>query len=301
MHPNLRRVFACKHLSLSASVAIVAAAMGSLAATSSAAVTVNGTYSSDFGISLTTQTINTGYGDSSYSGAFNGFKTDADGSELDAAYGVIENGYLYLLISGDMQNNGNRLNIFIADGRTGQFTLNAGSNSTLSAMNGSKFSPNFGHGATYALEVNINNGDNCYLNYYNLFAGPNVNGYAGSFLMNGSTNLSPNTQTGGFIEAFNDSNVSTMTDAGAAASQTNANAVQTGFEIAIPLTSLGNPTGPIEVLVDINSGKPVDGYLSNQFLPGLPAGTGNLAKSTFDFSTTPGMFFTVPPQRPAHP
>ncbi|HMD55071.1 MAG TPA: hypothetical protein VKJ65_11030, partial [Phycisphaerae bacterium] len=231
-----------------------------------------------------------------YSGSFNGSKEDADGSELDAAYGVIENGYLYLLFTGDMQNNGNRLNIFIADGRTGQLILDAGNNSALSAMNGSKFSPNFGNGATYALEVNINNGDNCYMNDYNLSAGPNVNAFAGSFLVNATANLSPNTVTGGFIEAFNNSHVSTMGTPGTAASQTNAAAVQTGFEITIPLAALGNPTGPIHVLADINGGKSGDEYLSNQFLPGLPVGTGNLAKPTFDFSTTPGMFFTVPPQ-----
>ncbi|HMD54887.1 MAG TPA: autotransporter-associated beta strand repeat-containing protein, partial [Phycisphaerae bacterium] len=257
------------------------------------------------GSALTTQTINTSFGDSAYSGTYNGHSGDTNGSELDAGYGVIENGYLYLLLTGDMEDNGNHLNIFIADGRTGQSTLAAGMGQTLDTINGSEFSPNFGHGATYALDVNIANGSptaspNVYMNYYNLFAGANVNGYAGSFSVNGTTNDSPNTETG-FIEAFNDSHVSTMGTADAAAG-TNADSL-TGYEVAIPLTSLGDPTGTIEVMAGVNGGG--DNGFSNQFLAGLPVGSGNVKNSLspfylssnsagFNFSTTAGIFFTVP-------
>ena len=54
------------------------------------------------------------------------------------------------------------------------------------------------------------------------------------------------------------------------------------------------------VLADIN-GNP-DNYLSNQLLPGLPDGTGNLggggpysgpASGAFNFGSTPGEYFTV--------
>jgi hypothetical protein len=77
-------------------------------------------------------------------------------------------------------------------------------------------------------------------------------------------------------------------------------AVTTGLEVSIPLSSLGNSTGPFLVLADINGGG--DGFLSNQFLPGLPAGTGNVggggpfsgaSQGAFNFSNTPGEFFTV--------
>jgi hypothetical protein len=76
--------------------------------------------------------------------------------------------------------------------------------------------------------------------------------------------------------------------------------VTTGWELAIPLSLLGNPSGSVEVLADIN-GNP-DNYLSNQFLPGLPDGTGNLgaggpysgpASGAFNFGSTPGEYFTV--------
>jgi hypothetical protein len=57
------------------------------------------------------------------------------------------------------------------------------------------------------------------------------------------------------------------------------------------------------VLADINGGG--NGFLSNQFLPGLPSGTGNVggggpytdgSSSSFNFGSTPGEFFTVVPE-----
>jgi hypothetical protein len=49
------------------------------------------------------------------------------------------------------------------------------------------------------------------------------------------------------------------------------------------------------VMADINGGG--DSYLSNQFLPGLPVGTGNLGNGgVFNFSGTPGEYFTVVPE-----
>src|ERR1700730_6291128 len=70
---------------------------------------------------LATQTINTSFGDSTYAGT----PPDANGSELDAAYGVVKNGNLNLFFSGNLQGNGNHLAIFIDDGAAGgQNTLN---------------------------------------------------------------------------------------------------------------------------------------------------------------------------------
>ena len=143
MAMGVKRVFAHKKLSLTAAAAIAAAAMGSSATISSAAITVNGTWSSDFGNALTTQTINTSFGDGAYSGTYNGHSADTNGSELDAGYGVIENGYLYLLLTGDLEDNGNHLNIFIADGRTGQSTFEGGTGQTLDAINGCEWIPKF--------------------------------------------------------------------------------------------------------------------------------------------------------------
>jgi hypothetical protein len=76
-------------------------------------------------------------------------------------------------------------------------------------------------------------------------------------------------------------------------------ATTTGLELVIPLSAIGYTSGNIEVLADINGGG--DGYLSNQFLKGLPVGTSNVGGNgpfgpggaTFNFANTPGQFFTV--------
>ena len=78
-----------------------------LITSASSQVTVDGTLgiSEGYGSPLTTQTINTGFGDnnSDISGHSNG------GSELDAVYGVAYNGYLYLFIAGNLEANGNNI------------------------------------------------------------------------------------------------------------------------------------------------------------------------------------------------
>ena len=47
-------------------------------------------------------------------------------SELDAGYGLIAGGMLYLFFPGNLQNNSNNINLFIADGRSGQSILSGG-------------------------------------------------------------------------------------------------------------------------------------------------------------------------------
>jgi hypothetical protein len=85
---------------------------------------------------------------------------------------------------------------------------------------------------------------------------------------------------------------------GNAADQTAAAAVTTGLELCISLADLGNPAGPIKVMLLQASND--HSYLSNQTLAGLPVGYGNLANpTTTDFSIFPGdQFFTVSPPGP---
>lgn len=85
---------------------------GSLAGSARAQpVNINGAYDRAFGSALHVQTDATGFG--------------ATDNELDAAYGFVVGQSLYLFISGNLQDNANNLNIFIADGRSGQGTLAA--------------------------------------------------------------------------------------------------------------------------------------------------------------------------------
>ena len=257
---------------------------GGLVKNAGAQITGNlGTTGVDYGSPLAVQTINTGFGNSAGGG-------DATGSELDAAYGNISGGNLYLFIAGDFQNNGNSLNVFIADGRTGQSTLST-SVSPLSAMNGSVFSSGFS--ATMALDFNDYQGT-VYANTADLVG--NTGGYQGSVAL--SSGIGSGTLNNGISLALNNTHTSTMGASGAALSGATSGAnTLTGLELSIPLSLLGNASGNIEVMTDMNGNG--DDYISNQLLPGLSVGSGNLGTATFNFGSTPGEFFTVATPEPS--
>jgi len=162
----------------------------------------------------------------------------------------------------------------------------------LQAMNGSVFSPGFQ--ATYALDLNDYT-STLYAEEYSLTGTPS-GGYVGAVGLTGGIGSGipgPN----GIAYGFNNLNAAGVNGVtGTAANQTAAAAVTTGLEISIPLADLGNPTGPVDVLADINGGG--DTYLSNQLLSGLPVSSGNLGTSTFNFGSTPGQFFVVPAPEP---
>ena len=121
-----------------------------------------------------------------------------------------------------------------------------------------------------------------------LSPGASTNTHLGSVAL---TNGVGSITLGGLEIGFNDSNaVGVNGNAGTAASATAADAVTTGFEFGIPLSALGNPAAgsSILVLADINSN--LDNYLSDQFLPGLPAGTANLGAGGAYAGPLPGAF-----------
>jgi len=266
---------------------------------SRAQINVNGSYASDYGSPIVLQTINTGFGDSTV-----GDGTSTGGSELDAAYGVAENGNLYLFLPGNFEDNGNHANVFIQSTGGGQNVLNVSNGWTGSAMNGSVFSPGFA--PNLFLDANDYQGT-LYVDEYLLNGGGSTNYYLGSVaLINGIGNGSlPDDISGNILVGLNDTNISQMGASGAPANPAYVGSVATGLEIAIPLADIGNPSS-VEVMADINGGG--DGYLSNQFLPGLPVGTQNLggggpytgpSSGTFNFANVPGEFFTVMVPEPA--
>jgi len=257
------------------------------AMSASAQITGNLTTTSvAYGAPLAVQTINTGFGES------NG-GDDTSGSELDAGYGVIQGGNLDLFLAGSFQNNGNHANIFVDGGAAGQSVLAVPATAGLQTMNGSSFSPGFQ--ATYAYDMNDFSGT-LYNEEYT-YAGPGAlaGGYVGS-VTESSTGIGAGVPSGGGYPAYasialNNTLVSTMGAPGTATNPAAAAAVTTGFELSIPLSQIGYTGGPIMVLADINGGG--EGYLSNQFLPGLAVGTQNLGTTTFNFANTPGEYFTI--------
>jgi len=255
-------------------------------------VNVDGTLASLFGAALSTQTINSGFGDSTV-----GDGTSAGGSELDAAYGIVTNGMLYLVFSGNVLDNSNHVNVFIADGQPGQNTLNVGPGWNESAMNGSVFSSGFN--ASLMLDFNDYQG---VLSVDQIILSPDgsANSTLGSVTL---TNGVGSATFNGLEIGFNDSNAAGVNgNTGSAANATAADAVTTGFEFGIPLSALGNPApgSSILVLADVNTN--LDDYLSDQFLPGLPVGTANLGAGgpyagplpgAFNLSSLPNDWITV--------
>lgn len=267
--------------------------LGGKAAFAQTAAVVDGTLDAAYGAPISTQTINTGFGDSTV-----GDGTSGGGSELDAAYGYADqaNNTLYLFFSGNFENNGNHVDVFIDDGRAGANTLPAASGGALGGMAGSTFSPGFN--ATLAFDANDYN-NTLYLDTYNFI--DNSGNYAGSIGLTGGIGHATLT---GYGVGFNNTNAAGVNgNTGTAVTDPSVpNAVTTGLELAIPLTDLGNPSNTtVKVLADINGGG--DGYLSNQFLPGLPVGTGNVggggpysvtgSTGAFNFSADANEYFTV--------
>ncbi|MGD1088127.1 MAG: alpha-amylase family glycosyl hydrolase [Verrucomicrobiota bacterium] len=254
-------------------------AIGGLAASAYAQpASINGAYDPAFGSALCVQTDATGFG--------------LNQSELDGAYGLITNGNLYLFLSGNLQNNGNNINLFIA-GTGGQSTLNAANPGNLAAnnlsvMNGSQFSPGFS--AIYGFNIN-NTNKTLTVSQYNLTDNTSVDALgslteSGNIVANGTVDNS-------VVVGFNNNNSQSQAD--------DVGQGSLGLELAIPLSLIGNPGGPIQVMADINGYQ--EGYLSNQLLPGLPGGTANLGSGGtysavngdgFNFSSTAGEYFTVP-------
>ena len=278
---------------------IAATAVSGFASKARATVAIDGSLDTDYGAPLATQTNATGFGDNTDATGLT-----AGGSELDAVYGVVQGGNLNLFFAGNLETGGNfnHLDIFIADGRKGQSTLNATSNGNggLSVMNGSKFSPGFS--ATYALDINGgNNPLNWFVDSYDLTQTPGPAHFEGG--VRSPSAASPNiaynpvngSVTSNLTFSFNNSNIAGVAGNGGtptAADPVAANAITTGFEMSIPLSTLGSPhSGNIEVLADINGGG--NSFLSNQFLPGEPV-ENNPGGATFDFSGTANQFVTIP-------
>ncbi len=240
-----------------------------------------------YGSPLAVQTINTGFGNA-------GGVDSGGGSELDAAYGRISGGNLYLFLAGNVENNGNHLNVFIAGGAAGgQNVLNAPATASLANMNGSTFSSGFN--ATFAFDDNDSAGT-IYSEEYDLVA--NTGGYVGPLV--GAAGIYAGSSGGVTSLYVNNNHVSTMGTANAALSGATSGAfTTTGYELVIPLSAIGWAGGNIMVLADINGGG--EGYLSNQFLPGLAVGTANVGGGgpygpgggVFDLSNAPGQYFTV--------
>jgi PEP-CTERM motif-containing protein len=92
-----------KHIASVLSVSLVAASAAS------AQIVVDGTADANYGAALSTQNTETQFGNSIDADP----RTSAGGSELDQVFGVVDGGFLYLTFAGNLENNFNKLEIFI--------------------------------------------------------------------------------------------------------------------------------------------------------------------------------------------
>ncbi len=203
--------------------------------------------------------------------------TDCDqeyskGSELDQLIVQDIPGYLQIAVTGNLENNGNKLVIFLDTIPSAGESLLAANTGPVGGMNGDTVPLD----ADYAVIINIY-GTNAYVDFANLIA--NTSSYMGFENLNQPDGLLEGGAGGNWIMFANNTNVVGVTGSSGDDPQTaNAATAVTGFEIQIPLDELGPPTpedgDDVCVWAILAGGNTA--WLSNQILPaGLGGGRPN--------------------------
>ncbi|HXI83282.1 MAG TPA: BACON domain-containing protein [Verrucomicrobiae bacterium] len=296
--------------------------MLALVATVARGFTIDGTADTDYGSAIVTQKLGT----STFKNTETNFDS-ASGSELDAAYGVISNGVLYLVLAGNMDsgdltsNPFDKLNIFFMTGPGGDHTLgtnysgaadfghinNMGINGGSQQNGDPGLTFDTGFAANYWIGITVGPagaGPKFNVNYEQIcafcpgaFLGAVSNSPPGNVLTNAAF---------GVIAALNNSNTNgvqqDLSGCEVNGAPFNPQNVRTGVELAIPLAAIGNPTGQVSVCAFITDDQYASMY--NQVLGPIWDGTPTYCQSSFgtassvDFSALPGTHtFTlaVPP------
>lgn len=239
-----------------------------------------------YGSPMVLQTTPTGFGNSN-----SGSATLANGSELDAAYTYVSGGFLHVMLTGNLETNNNKLVVFFDTNHgTGQQVFN-GANPSVdfgnsNNMAGFSFEPGFR--PEYFLSLNLG-GSNLFASFVTMNGG----GGNGIYLTPSVNDFTAPLIFGGAIDgevSVNNSNTAGVSDVTVG----NPGAVNTGVELKIPLSEIGNPGSldPIRVMALVTSGD--YGFMSNQFLGGLPNGTANLgAPGTQDLHDYAGNQFVT--------
>jgi hypothetical protein len=287
-------------------------------ATTASAITVDGTVDAEYGSALAIQDTPTGFG--------NNF------SELNAAFALLdESGNLSLMLTGNLETNGNALVIFI-DSRAGGAvaeTVGAGFG-RIGSVGGARtddwgndtdgspgISPTPGGGSIldptfnpdFSIEINASGGGPGYFTNVidmtvpnepdderDIFIGANDLNAAATTGTYNRPDLDVSKGHGGTVtHAFNNTNTAGVTDSDASGALT----ATTGYEATFSSTFLANDGQPIRIMAFITNDN--GGFLANQFLGenGLD-GAGNLAGAEpgaplFDAQIFPdNQFFTIP-------
>ncbi|MBY0311704.1 MAG: serine protease [Phycisphaerales bacterium] len=262
---------------------------------------IDGTLDAGYGAPLAVQTTATEFGDNTL--ALTGF---ANGSELDGGYARIIGPNLFLFFPGNLESNFNKLELFFDSVPGGQnrligvdppFAQNLARMASTTPTNGLRFDPGFEadryitlQGANDGIEYRM------YVDYVEIpttGAGPLA--YLGSTTAASNGSLIGGPDSLGVRAAINNSNIAGVT-AGTGASS--GAGVNTGIELMIPLSVLGNPTCGIKICAFIN-GSSYD-FVSNQSIAPFPVGTSNPGEPrNVDFGAYAGNQFIAVPIAPA--
>jgi hypothetical protein len=278
------------------------------AAATADAVMYDGSLSGDgYGAPRAVQTTETGFGD------------DLDnsnvikGSELNAAFGLVSAGNLNLALTGNLEDNFNKLVLFIDSIPGGINTIDGFANpivdpspfppdpGMLQKMHGFTFDSGFNADYVIVLRHGFTGVENRFdVDFARLGPAGVSSQYLGVFLPTFAADWSGSGATGtGVANAlpisvgFDNSNILGVTAGDGAADQAAAAAVATGVEVGISLADIGNPTSDIKITAFVTGSN--HDFLSNQFLGGLGP-TPNLGAPGFynlrvDFAGN--QFFTV--------
>jgi hypothetical protein len=253
-----------------------------------AAPIIDGTRDAAYGAALAVQMVETQFGDSS--GGL------AGGGELDAGYAVIEGGRLYVMLTGNIEPNFNKFNVFIDSKAGGENVL-----TNLPQYDFNNVSQNFGGltmdtgfeadyhlfarwgGGALGVDIADRNGggsSSVMVNGADATAGMGTPVQSGVVNPgnNGLNSMGNRNLTGFLLNplefGFNNNNSAGVLGGTGAADQMAAAAVMTGLEFSIALADIGSPADFIRIHVAYGNGD--NNYHSNQTLGGLAAGTGNL-------------------------
>jgi hypothetical protein len=233
--------------------------------------TLDGSRDAAYGAALTVQTVETQFGDNF--------------SELNAGYAAIEGGNLHLLLTGQVENNFNRLNIFIDSVPGGQNVVlndanNGGTNPENDNWAGKYANLTFesGFAADYLIIARNGNagGDQFNLDFATMGGG--LGAFEASVDVFGGSLTGVNAAVGasGIGVGYDNSNAAGVLGGSAAADQGEAAAVATGLELVIPLAALGNPGAGDTILITAHINGSNHDFLSNQSLAGYPPPQMNL-------------------------
>jgi len=254
------------------------AAIVSFGAYASADGVIDGQRGANYGAAVGVQTVQTEFGDNF--------------SELDAAYAYCANGRLYMMFTGNLEQNFNKMNIFFDTRAGGENVMSStpdydffdGNQWISSNYGGHTFDSGFA--ADYHMFARSGGGDNYEVDWIDRLGGTStiINGNTGAAVGLGTISTGSLANNAGASALskdisffFDNSNMAGVMGGTGAADQAAAAAVTTGFEFSIDLADLGldaSVENTIRVAAIIGNGN--HNFHSNQTLGGLPAGTGNL-------------------------